>query len=127
MNLVLKKFHPMASTCVHTIAVCCILLGSAAALAEPQSRSDQGRRDGGQSDNRYEQRQDTREDPRQNQRQDRAYQDQSQGDPRRMTQVRDPDRGDSRRGGRMTADERRDLRRQINEAGQDIYGNPPRR
>jgi len=28
---------------------------------------------------------------------------------------------------RMTADERRDLRRQINEAGQDIYANPPRR
>lgn len=27
---------------------------------------------------------------------------------------------------RMTADERRDLRRQINEAGQDIYANPPR-
>jgi len=28
---------------------------------------------------------------------------------------------------RMTADERRDLRRQINEAGQDIYAYPPRR
>lgn len=27
---------------------------------------------------------------------------------------------------RLTADERRDLRRQINEAGQDIYANPPR-
>ncbi|OYO32354.1 hypothetical protein CD932_01815 [Janthinobacterium sp. PC23-8] len=33
----------------------------------------------------------------------------------------------ARRTGRMTADERRDLRRQINEAGQDIYSNPPRR
>lgn len=33
----------------------------------------------------------------------------------------------SRRVGRMTPDERRDLRRQINEAGQDIYANPPRR
>lgn len=33
----------------------------------------------------------------------------------------------SRRTGRMTPDERRDLRRQINEAGQDIYSNPPRR
>lgn len=123
MNLVLKKFHPMASTCVHATAVCCILLGSGAALADPQSRSDQGGRDGGQNGNRYEQRQD----PSQNQRQDRAYQNQSQAEPRQMTQVLDPDRGDSRRGGRMTADERRDLRRQINEAGQDIYGNPPRR
>jgi len=32
-----------------------------------------------------------------------------------------------RRVGRMTPDERRDLRRQINEAGQDIYATPPRR
>ncbi|MFC0169850.1 hypothetical protein ACFFKC_17345 [Pseudoduganella danionis] len=33
----------------------------------------------------------------------------------------------NRRAGRLTPDERRDLRRQINEAGQDIYANPPRR
>ncbi|ATQ76238.1 hypothetical protein CR152_18115 [Massilia violaceinigra] len=34
----------------------------------------------------------------------------------------------ARRGGRMmTPDERRDLRRQINEAGVDIYRNAPRR
>jgi hypothetical protein len=33
----------------------------------------------------------------------------------------------NRRVGRMTPDERRDLRRQINEVGADIYSNPPRR
>ena len=33
----------------------------------------------------------------------------------------------TRRVGRMTADERRDLRRQINEAGQEVYALPPRR
>ncbi|HEY0491736.1 MAG TPA: hypothetical protein VGD30_19675 [Telluria sp.] len=33
----------------------------------------------------------------------------------------------SRRGGRLTPDERRDLRRQINEAGMDLYRKPPRR
>lgn len=33
----------------------------------------------------------------------------------------------SRRVGRMTPDERRDLRRQINEASQDLYSMPPRR
>lgn len=33
----------------------------------------------------------------------------------------------TRRVGRMTPDERRDLRRQINEVGQDLYANPPRR
>jgi len=32
----------------------------------------------------------------------------------------------SRRAGRLTPDERRDLRRQINEVGQDIYAHPPR-
>ncbi|GJI99710.1 hypothetical protein RugamoR64_02490 [Duganella rhizosphaerae] len=32
----------------------------------------------------------------------------------------------NRRAGRLTPDERRDLRRQINEVGQDIYANPPR-
>jgi hypothetical protein len=30
-----------------------------------------------------------------------------------------------RRAGRLTPDERRDLRRQINEVGQDLYANPP--
>ncbi len=33
----------------------------------------------------------------------------------------------NRRGGRLTPDERRDLRRQINEAGADLYRNTPRR
>ncbi|WP_432379282.1 hypothetical protein [Duganella sp. P38] len=33
----------------------------------------------------------------------------------------------SRRVGRMTPDERRDLRRQINEASQDLYSVPPKR
>ncbi|TFW29336.1 hypothetical protein [Massilia horti] len=33
----------------------------------------------------------------------------------------------NRRSGRMTPDERRDLRRQINEAGMDLYPNPQRR
>jgi hypothetical protein len=34
---------------------------------------------------------------------------------------------EERRGGRMTPDERRDLRRQINEAGMDLYPNARRR
>jgi hypothetical protein len=33
----------------------------------------------------------------------------------------------SRRGGRLTPDERRELRRQINEAGMDLYPRSPRR
>lgn len=52
---------------------------------------------------------------------------------RQQVQQNPPDRSerggnDGRRGvPRLTADERRDLRRQINEAGLDIYPNTPRR
>lgn len=47
-------------------------------------------------------------------------------EPRRAPQG--PDHADgNHRGSHMTPDERRDLRRQINEAGQDIYALPPRR
>jgi hypothetical protein len=52
----------------------------------------------------------------------RAYEEQQ----RRMQQQYQQDQRDPRRGsGRLTPDERRDLRRQINEAGIDLY--PPRR
>jgi hypothetical protein len=45
---------------------------------------------------------------------------------RMQQQYQQEQRQDQRRGsGRLTADERRDLRRQINEAGNDLY--PPRR
>lgn len=47
---------------------------------------------------------------------------------RRQLQPQESPHADAfRRNGRLTADERRDLRRQINEAGQDIYANTPRR
>jgi hypothetical protein len=121
MNLALKKYHLAAS--VRSIAACCVLLGAglACAVAAPPDRYDQGR---GQ-DSRDDGRRDARADARQHQDQDpRSYQRQEQ---RRTIQMQDSDRGDGRRGGRMTADERRDLRRQINEVGQDIYSNPPRR
>jgi hypothetical protein len=36
-------------------------------------------------------------------------------------------RQEARRSGRLTPDERRDLRRQINEAGMDLYPHPSRR
>jgi hypothetical protein len=44
-------------------------------------------------------------------------------DDRRQEQTQ---RQDPRRPSRMTPDERRDLRRQINEAGMDLYARPPR-
>lgn len=45
-----------------------------------------------------------------------------------MQQEQNQQNADSyRRGGRLTPDERRDLRRQINEAGMDLYPKSPRR
>ncbi|THC46188.1 hypothetical protein [Massilia sp. Mn16-1_5] len=57
--------------------------------------------------------------------QQRAYEEQR----RQAAQMQqsDPNRDGGRRGGRLTPDERRDLRRQINEAGMDIYPNAQRR
>jgi hypothetical protein len=62
--------------------------------------------------------------------QDRDPRDDARGydDQRRAPQYQQDQREqphDGRRSGRMTPDERRDLRRQINEAGMDLY--PPKR
>ncbi|MES2325651.1 MAG: hypothetical protein V4633_25655 [Pseudomonadota bacterium] len=49
-------------------------------------------------------------------------------DQRRLQQEQSTQNADAfRRSGRLTPDERRDLRRQINEAGADIYQNKQRR
>ena len=56
--------------------------------------------------------------------QQRAYEEQRRAVP---VQQSDAYRDSGRRGGRLTPDERRDLRRQINEAGADIYPNAQRR
>ena len=69
-------------------------------------------------DDRGGQRQDVT--PRFDQRDQRAA-----DDAHRQQQERNADA--QRRSGRLTPDERRDLRRQINEAGVDLYPNTPRR
>jgi hypothetical protein len=61
---------------------------------------------------------------RDQQREQRAYEEQR----RQPVQAQgEGNREGGRRGGRLTPDERRDLRRQINEAGMDIYPNAQRR
>lgn len=62
---------------------------------------------------------------REQQREQRAYEEQR----RQAAQMQggEGQREGGRRGGRLTPDERRDLRRQINEAGADIYPNAQRR
>ena len=81
-------------------------------------------RNGFRKDDLQFQRDDRRQDQRQDQRQD-AQRDQRADDAHRQQQERNAEA--QRRSGRMTPDERRDLRRQINEAGVDLYPNTPRR
>jgi len=57
--------------------------------------------------------------------QQRAYEEQRRQ--AQQLQQSEGNRDSGRRGGRLTPDERRDLRRQINEAGMDIYPNAQRR
>lgn len=117
MNIALKNSHAAcrAPFCVRS-SVAAVLLGVSLlgggvvrAGGEPGQQQQQQRRDDGArfNDNRGGEQRDGRADERH-----RAMQ----------------ERGDAaRRNGRLTPDERRDLRRQINEAGQDIYSTPPRR
>ena len=111
------------ATLVRRGAVACVLactavvaVGSAQAQDRNGFRKDdlqQPRDERGDRGDRGSQRQDM---PRFEQRGDDAH---------RQQQERNADA--QRRSGRLTPDERRDLRRQINEAGVDLYPNTPRR
>jgi len=57
----------------------------------------------------------------------REQQQRAMEDQQRRQQMQDQSSREGRRDGRLTPDERRDLRRQINEAGADIYPNARRR
>jgi hypothetical protein len=108
------------------------MLAVAPALAAGPGDRDQGPQRREERDNRQD-RQDR--DNRQQQAQPQP-QPQQRPDPRsfearaeehrRMQQDSIGNAESSRRVDRMTADERRDLRRQINEAGQEVYSRPPR-
>ncbi len=108
------------------------LIGSAAvsaAYANPgQQRGQQQQRPSyGQEYQRPAQRpQYDQRDQRDQQRQfdERAFEARAEAQRREIDQQQ---QYESRRNGRMSADERRDLRRQINEAGADIYPNERRR
>ncbi|WP_051294051.1 hypothetical protein [Pseudoduganella violaceinigra] len=96
-------------------SLCCTLAASAQAQSERQNIQPQPRE--ARRDNRWAEERDARQYEAREARQEER---------RRMEEYRD--NGDaSRRMGRMTPDERRDLRRQINEAGQQVYSLPPRR
>ena len=107
--------------------VCCSLLGAAIAHADggdgPQRRDQpQHQQQARPADARpadQARQADPRNDPR-------NYEARAE-EQRRAMQEASRNAEMSRRVGRLTPDERRDLRRQINEVGQDIYANPPRR
>ena len=125
-----------ASFCVRssvsTLAVCCGLLGASGAMAGP-GPGDGGRRDEARPVQpmremlRAERMQQRQPDPRQaepRQFDPRSFE--GRAEEQRRLQQENGHNAD-RRAGRLTPDERRDLRRQINEVGQDIYANPPHR
>lgn len=104
--------------------VICMLACATLVAFAPAQAQDRG---GFRKDDLQQQRHDDRGDrgERNVQRQDAPRYDARADDARHQQQ----DRGDAqRRSGRLTPDERRDLRRQINEANIDLYPNtPPRR
>jgi hypothetical protein len=123
---------------VRSLAVCCLLTG----VAGPALAAGAGQ-DGGQP-SRATMRQQVQQvqDWQRGNANNGARLDQRQPDPqsfearadsqRSSYSLRDQDQSQAEaarrnNNGRMSADERRDLRRQINEAGQDLYGRPPRR
>lgn len=111
---------PRFARLVRQGVVACVLACSAAGVLA----QDRGpRRDEAQQQamrERYESRaQDQRFDQRAYDREDERRRDEQ------MRQDRRADEG--RRSGRLTPDEKRDLRRQINEAGADLYPNARRR
>jgi flagellar motility protein MotE (MotC chaperone) len=105
-------------------AAACMLALLAVGAAHAQ-RQDHG------PDRRDEAR--TQQDPRAVERPPEQAREQQRFDSRELDQRRQQMQqeqmrnAEARRGGRMTPDERRDLRRQINEAGMDLYPNTPRR
>ena len=102
------------------VLACALVLGAGSAFAQQHGDRRDDRGDMPQS-SRFrlppQQDRDQRDDMR------AAYEDQRRAPQQEQREQREPQH--ERRSGRMTPDERRDLRRQINEAGMDLY--PQRR
>ena len=125
---------------VRRFAACCLIgvAAMSAAQAGPRERERERERDAqGQRDavraERPQRQPDERQQRQPDERQQRQYDNRGydpRGDDQRRNQQyqQEPQNAEaSRRSGRLTPDERRDLRRQINEAGADIYPSRRRR
>jgi hypothetical protein len=129
MSIDHKKIFAAASAsfCVRSslasALLCCGVLGAGAAHADGPDGAP--RRDGPppqQQQGNTARKTDARNDPRSLDNYEARAEEQ-----RRQMQEAGRNAEMNRRMGRMTPDERRDLRRQINEVGQDLYALPPRR
>ena len=116
---------------VRRIAAVCLIASAAmsSAVAGPRDRDEraaQAQAQAQRDSNRYE-----RVQPRQDERRQfdsRSFEARADEQRRSLQMQQEQSNQESfRRSGRLTPDERRDLRRQINEAGQDLYPSPPRR
>ncbi len=123
-----KGDHRGVQLFVRRFAACCLIGVAAMSVAqagprEREQNSQRAERVQRQSDQRqYDQRQ---YDQRQSdERQQRQYDEQRRNQQMQQDQQNAQNNAEAfRRSGRLTPDERRDLRRQINEAGADIYPN----
>lgn len=126
------------SSLVRALAACLVCCAAVPAVAAAGDKERDGPRNGPQERREAQARQAPPVQPRQaeplrndmRQFDQRAFEARAE-EHRRMLQMQQEQNVNnadaSRRGGRLTADERRDLRRQINEAGNDLYANPKRR
>jgi hypothetical protein len=129
INQAAKTAGQVARRALRAALACALVLGTGAAYAQQYGDRQYGDR---RDDQSVQQQQGGRgdrggrfqlppQDRDQRQAEARAFEEQ-----RRQQQQYQQDQRDARRNsGRMTPDERRDLRRQINEAGMDLY--PPKR
>jgi uncharacterized protein HemX len=125
MNKLSDKLNaaPRASMLVRVsvgaLAVAGLLGAVLPASAQSQQQPRKEERDPRQFQQRQERGESSERDPRSFESRAEAH--------RRMLQDSTNNAETSRRVGRMTADERRDLRRQINEAGAEVYALPGKR
>jgi hypothetical protein len=118
-----KKISAVASAsfCVRlvtaSVLACCAALAQADGGDSPRREQPQHQQGGPRNDQRASENRQL--DPR-------SYEARAE-EQRRAMQEASRNAELNRRVGRMTPDERRDLRRQINEVGQDLYAIPPRR
>ena len=111
------------------VAMACAVASAAHAGPGDRDRDDQRAQQGQRPEHQMPSPQERQERQRQfdsRQFDSRSFEARAEEQRRNLQMQQDQGRGSETRRGRLTADERRDLRRQINEAGIDLYPNAQR-